>query len=61
MKDVQEMTGLSRATINRLRKEGSFPPHINLGARAVGWFEHAITEWLQARMSGQTLSYGEEC
>ncbi|WP_223953842.1 helix-turn-helix transcriptional regulator [Aeromonas caviae] len=37
LKDVTEMTTLSKATIYRLIKQGSFPRQISLGPRAVAW------------------------
>ena len=45
-KQVETRTGLSRSTIYLRIKEGSFPKPINLGARAVGWLESEIGEWL---------------
>ncbi len=49
-KQVENRTGLSRSTIYLRIKEGTFPRPINLGARAVGWLENEIEEWLTARM-----------
>jgi prophage regulatory protein len=43
---VKACTGLSRSTIYLRIKEGSFPKPISLGARAVGWLESEIEEWL---------------
>jgi len=31
-------------------QDGTFPKPIKLGARAVGWLESEIEEWLQARI-----------
>ena len=45
-KQVEARTGLSRSTIYLRIKEGSFPKPISLGARAVGWLEFEINEWL---------------
>ena len=45
-KQVETQTGLSRSTIYLRIKEGSFPKPISLGARAVGWLESEIDEWL---------------
>jgi prophage regulatory protein len=55
---VKARTGLSRSTIYQRIKEGSFPRPVNLGARAVGWLESEIEEWLdnqikQSRHVGQ--------
>ena len=41
-REVVEKTGLSPAAIDRKEREGSFPKRLQLGANAVGWFEHEI-------------------
>lgn len=43
---VKARTGLSRSTIYLRISEGTFPNPVKLGARAVGWLEHEIEEWL---------------
>ena len=47
--DVIECTGLSRTTIWRRIKAGTFPAPISLGENSVGWPEHTITEWIESR------------
>ncbi len=49
-KQVEARTGLSRSTIYQRIKEGAFPEAINLGARAVGWVESEIDEWLSQQI-----------
>lgn len=44
-----EQIGLSRATIYKMVKAGTFPKPIKLGVRAVGWLETDIDEWLEQR------------
>lgn len=47
--EVMEITGLSRTTIWRRERDGSFPPPIRLGGehtRAVGWREGDIYDWI---------------
>lgn len=46
---VLEMTGLSRTTVWRQVKAGTFPRPVKLGARAVGWPVSAVDEWLRSR------------
>ncbi|WP_108815667.1 helix-turn-helix transcriptional regulator [Loktanella sp. Alg231-35] len=48
---VEQRTGLSRSTIYLLMKRGEFPQPIRLSARAVGWPEDAIANWLESRKS----------
>lgn len=49
--DVIATTGLSRATIYRLIEAGTFPQALRLTARAVGWWESEIEEWLNSRVA----------
>ncbi len=48
---VRERTGLSRATVYRRMRKGTFPAAIDLGDEDVrlGWFEQEIDEWVDAR------------
>jgi prophage regulatory protein len=43
---VKETTGLSDSSLERGVREGTFPKPIQLGARAVGWPDFAVYEWL---------------
>lgn len=47
---VKGRTGLSRSTIYLRIAEGSFPPPISLGGRAVGWVEAEVNDWLIRRI-----------
>lgn len=47
---VRARTGLSRSTIYLAISDGTFPRSIRLGARAVGWLESEITDWLSAQI-----------
>jgi prophage regulatory protein len=49
-KQVEARVGLSRSTIYARVAEGTFPAPVNLGARAVGWIEAEISEWLTRRI-----------
>lgn len=48
-KAVCALTGLSPATIDRLRVKGNFPAPIKLGVQAVGWTLEAVHTWLESR------------
>jgi prophage regulatory protein len=43
---VKARTGLSRSSIYQHIAHGSFPRPVSLGARAVGWVESEIEEWI---------------
>lgn len=47
---VKQRTGLSRSTIYSLIKAGQFKAPIALGARAVGWLESDISEFIESRI-----------
>ena len=49
---VREKSGLSRATVYRRIRAGTFPAPINLsedGGPQLGWHEDEIDEWVSAR------------
>ena len=50
-KQVQVRTGLARSTIYKQIKAGIFPKPVPLGARAVGWLESEINEWIADRVT----------
>lgn len=47
--EVTRRTGLSKATIYALIKQGRFPRPRLLGKRGVGWIEEEIEEWIRSR------------
>ncbi len=44
--NVLDRTGLSRSTVYQRVMEGRFPRPVSLGARAVGWIETEVDEWI---------------
>ncbi|SEI81630.1 helix-turn-helix transcriptional regulator [Paraburkholderia diazotrophica] len=49
LESVIAMTGISRATIFRMRKAGQFPQPARLGSRALRFWLADIEAWLVAR------------
>jgi len=47
---VKAITGLSRSTIYLRMSEGTFPQHISLGSRAVGWLRSEVADWMEQRI-----------
>jgi len=47
---VKARTGLSRSTIYLRVADGTFPRPLSLGARAVGWLESEVEEWISRRV-----------
>jgi len=48
---VKDRTGLSRSSIYLKMSEDRFPKPISLGARAVGWIESEVDQWLSEQIS----------
>ena len=49
--EIMDLTGLSRSSIYAQIAGGTFPKQISLGARAVGWIESEVHEWVIERMN----------
>ena len=47
LNSVLDRTGLSRSTLYRRMRDGSFPKQIPISLRCSGWRESAINEWLR--------------
>lgn len=47
---VMARVGLSRSTVYLRISQGTFPPPISLGNRAVGWIEGEINDWLNQQI-----------
>jgi prophage regulatory protein len=54
-KEVLHRTGLKKTMFYDLIKKRKFPEQVSLGARAVGWLEHQVDEWIRNRESAQRL------
>jgi len=48
--NVLDRTGLSRSTVYLRVTEGRFPRPVSLGARAVGWIETEVEEWIDRQI-----------
>jgi prophage regulatory protein len=49
--NVLDRTGLSRSTVYLRVTEGRFPRPVSLGARAVGWIETEVEEWIARQIA----------
>ncbi|MEH3116677.1 MAG: AlpA family phage regulatory protein [Methylorubrum populi] len=45
-KTVEARTGLSRSTIYRKMKEGTFPAKLKISSNGAGWHESDIDRWV---------------
>lgn len=50
---VRDLTGLSRSTVDRLEKAGSFPKRVLLSTNAIGWRRSEILSWAESRAARQ--------
>jgi predicted DNA-binding transcriptional regulator AlpA len=48
-KQVIQITGMSRDTIDRLESRGRFPKRVVLSDRKVGWNVDEVEQWREAR------------
>ena len=48
-RQVEDMTGMSRASIYRLMHKGEFPRPVKVGSTAVRWKESDIAAWIESR------------
>jgi prophage regulatory protein len=58
--NVLDRTGLSRSTVYQRVTEGRFPRPVSLGARAVGWIETEIEEWIVRQIEGSREMRGQK-
>ena len=50
--EVLEITGLSRVTLWRKERAGTFPQRLRLSDNAVGWDSEEISSWLKSLPRG---------
>lgn len=46
--EVMRLTGLSKTTIHRRYRAGTFPRPLRLGPQSIGWRRGEIVEWLES-------------
>ncbi|WP_335992745.1 helix-turn-helix transcriptional regulator [Pseudoalteromonas sp. CH_XMU1449-3] len=51
IKEVIQMTGLSRSTIYKLQNIKEFPESIKLSSRSVAWLRAAVEAWIQDKIA----------
>ena len=51
--DLKPILGLSRMTVYRMEKAGTFPKRIQINSGSVGWLEHEVEAWLAERMASR--------
>lgn len=56
IKEVSEVTGLTKATIYRYVNGGMFPRPIPLGGRRVAWLLSELQAWMNDRLAKRTTT-----
>ena len=51
--EVIHRVGVSRPTIYRWMRAGTFPKQIAIGANSVVWLESDVTKWMEDQMASQ--------
>lgn len=59
LREVIELTSLSKTSIYRYMAEGSFPRNVSLGGRSVAWVSTEIEDWMRERMEARYESCAE--
>ncbi|MDR3054192.1 MAG: AlpA family transcriptional regulator [Zoogloeaceae bacterium] len=57
--DVILLTGMSKALIYKLQKDGKFPQNIKIWGRMAGWLESDVNRWISERVAGQKQQTNE--
>ena len=53
MSKVIRRVGVSRPTIYRWMREGTFPKQISIGANSVVWLESDVTKWMEDQITAR--------
>lgn len=61
MKTVLFRTGLSRSTIYRNIRKGTFPPQIKISVNGAGWRESDINRWVADPLGWRAANDNDEC
>ena len=48
--DIRQRFGISRTSIDRWEKAGTFPKRVRLGVKKIGWHKEQIEEWLNKKI-----------
>lgn len=57
LRQVLEITGLSRSTLYAYIQKAEFPGQVKLGPKRVGWIEDEVIGWIKERIRFRNHSY----
>jgi prophage regulatory protein len=49
--EVRELFGVSRTSVDRWEKAGTFPKRIYLGIKKIGWRKEDIQQWINEKIA----------
>ncbi len=49
LRELTKIVGLSKVTIWRMEREGTFPRRRQLSSGSVGWLDEEVEEWMRER------------
>ncbi len=58
MAEVMRLTGLSKSTIHRRYRAGTFPRPLRLGPQSIGWLREELVEWLESLPRADSATRG---
>ncbi|BBB31473.1 phage transcriptional regulator AlpA [Neptunomonas japonica JAMM 1380] len=61
LNDVIKATSLSRSTIYRMVKSGTFPQPLALTSKRCGFYAHEVNEWISSLPRGIELKGNLSC
>jgi prophage regulatory protein len=61
LKTVLHRSGLSRSTVYRKIKEGTFPPQVKVSMNGAGWSETELNRWIANPPRYRPKPIGNEC
>lgn len=57
IREVLQLSGLSRTTLYREINSHAFPAPVKLSSRSVGWLQDDVTQWLESRITQRGPAY----
>lgn len=60
IKQVQEIIGKSRSTINRWVNQKSFPAPVKIGPNSIAWSTDAVSNWINEKLQPTNSDSGEQ-
>lgn len=57
--ELLDTVGLSRPSVYRMMKAGTFPHQVKLGTAAVGWLRAEVTQWIAERARARPVRMPE--